>query len=407
MGKITLFPLTAVILAFVLLTGITGTVSANEDTPTAEELLQNSYEAMEDLNSFSTRIAMEQLFLTAGQEEPIHTKSLIEQDVVANPFNMYQKTENAAAPDAGIEEDTVTEAYWTEDAIYQQDPDGSWIKISNEITGAPSVNFVENPADEARHMAGLSDKMSVYEEDGYYILVFDGSGEEFLNNTQEALAAMEDEVYGDIMAGTMEGMTIDTLDYQMIIDKESHFLSYVTMEMEITMETEAGSEQSKQRTSTEYINFNGLDSISLPDQVEEEAVDLDELIKEETDGAGEAAAGTAPDNDDEGVSNNIGEAAAAGENKKDVNEEVKDAQAADANAENVDNEAEVSEAGSGSKETASASVSSEKGEEAETETASGSDASATNALYPVGLLAGILFAGIGGAILVARKKRAG
>lgn len=402
MRKITLSPFIVLNLASVLFIGTTGTVSANEVTPPAEELLQISYEAMEDLGSFSTRIEMEQSFLTAGQEEPIHTKSRIEQDVVTEPFNMYQKTENAAAPDAGIGEDTVTEAYWTEDAIYQQDPDGSWIKISNEITGDPSVNFVENPADEARHMTGLSDNMSVYEEDGYYILVFEGSGEEFLNNTQEVLAAMEDEIYGDIIAGTLEGMTIDSLDYQMIIDKESHFLSYVTLEMEITMETEAGSEQSKQRTSTEYINFNELDSISLPDQVEEEAVDLDELINEENDGGVEAAAGTTPDNNDEGVSNNIGEAAAAGE-KKDVNEKVNDAKAADVNSENMDNEAEVSEAGSGSEETASASA--EKGEAAET--AAGSNASATNALYPVGLLAGILFAGIGGAILVARKKRTG
>ncbi len=85
-------------------------VSANGD---AADILAQSNDAMDSLESYSSTIELEQTISENGED--FTTESIIEQDIIVEPFKLRQET-TTIIPELGEEETLLS--YWTDEGFF-------------------------------------------------------------------------------------------------------------------------------------------------------------------------------------------------------------------------------------------------------------------------------------------------
>ncbi|KMK77437.1 DUF6612 family protein [Alkalihalobacillus pseudalcaliphilus] len=255
----------------------------NEGTEglSAEDILTQSMEAMNAINSFSSEMKVDQV-IDFGEVDPelgsssMTTGITMNMDAMMEPFSMYQTIEMAIDE---LGDSFTSETYLTEDGMFQYEPSlDEWLKypdeMHDEILALGSVEAT--PEEQIELLRSFGDEIEVTEEGDSYVLTVSGS--------DQNLEALADEVMsmtgaaGEEMEFLLNMMTISDLSYSLYINKETFLQEAIdmTMTMELNMEEEGVTMTMTQTTSGTFTNYDQVDTIVVPDEVIDSAVEIDE-----------------------------------------------------------------------------------------------------------------------------------
>ncbi|MYL36963.1 DUF6612 family protein [Halobacillus litoralis] len=228
----------------------------------AEDILKKSNEAMMDLDSYTIHSVSEQTMpkMSSGEQGAISFDS--KADVVMDPLKMHL-TMNGAGQE--------TEAYLTEEGYYVQIPEQGWVKTSSDIGNLQKVMMAEGQMSQAMPLAS---EMKVSEEEGAYVLTYEGDGEKLLKMTTQMMQSSGSQQSSDQSADMqktiqemLERVEIKDFSYEVTVDKENHYMTGMMLDMEMMFEEGSESVTISQSSDVTLSNFNGVGSIEIPQEV--------------------------------------------------------------------------------------------------------------------------------------------
>lgn len=268
----------AIPVSLVTLFAVAGANPALAEEMSAVDVLQKSNEAMSSLDSYSSKTMMEITMpdITTGESitVPIHTK----EDVTFNPFAMHQ-TVTTSTPDG--EEETL-ESYWTEDGFYQEDPLEGWVKLPSELSeGLDELMAMTTAGDQVAQAEALGEDMTVEDTGNAYQLSYEGDGEALMEAVLASFESMMGEEDASMsMEGIMEEINFNEISYEMTVEKETFYLTEMSMYIDMDMSAEGESLNMIQSTDMSISNFNGVEPIIVPEDVLNGAVPLEGIGEE-------------------------------------------------------------------------------------------------------------------------------
>ncbi|TYS61365.1 hypothetical protein FZC74_03550 [Sutcliffiella horikoshii] len=253
-------------------------VDASEETEeqealTAEEVLQKSTEAMADLSSYSMEMISDQEITMAG-EDTIKMVTTTTTDMSLNPMAMYQVTSIEDAD--GMMEGMENESYFSENGFFLYDSmAGQWFKMPEEFTAQLNAmsEMQTNPAQQLEMLKDYTDEITMTEEEGHYVLNFEGSGEQF-NEMAGMIGGMMGDDMGEMMQEMLSMMTVNQLSYLVHIDKESFYQTKVLLNMDMEMDVDGETISSVQVMDSTLSNFDEVGEITVPQEVIDSAQEI-------------------------------------------------------------------------------------------------------------------------------------
>ncbi len=238
---------------------------------TLEEVLEKSTAASESLKSFSVKMDMNQTISSTVEEISMDTHSVIDMDFVVDPMAFYQKMTMTMD-----EEKVEMESYFSEDGMFFYEPSGGqWMKFPQEMTDMflQMAGEQQNPGDELKKLQSFADDFTFEQDDKNFILKLKAAGEKF--NTFMKETAMESLPAEMAEEEVFNNMNIKSVDYEIIVDKETFNPVSLKMDMEMDMTVEEETINLKQTVNAQYLNLNKIDVISVPQEVIDSAVEID------------------------------------------------------------------------------------------------------------------------------------
>lgn len=268
----------AIPVSLVTLLAAAGATPALAADMSAAEVLQKSNEAMSSLDSYSSKTMMEITMpdITTGESitVPIHT----EEDVTFNPFAMHQ-TVTTSTPDG--EEETL-ESYWTEEGFYQEDPMEGWVKLPSELSeGLDELMAMTTAGDQVAQAEALGEDMVVEDTGDAYQLSYEGDGEALMEAVLASFESMMGEEDASMsMEGIMEEINFNDISYEMTVEKETFYMTEMSMYIDMEIASEGESLNMVQSMDMSISNFNGVEPITVPEDVLNGAVPLEGIGEE-------------------------------------------------------------------------------------------------------------------------------
>ncbi|MFO1444257.1 hypothetical protein KDN24_13785 [Bacillus sp. Bva_UNVM-123] len=245
--------------------------SKSESKLTLEEVLEKSTAASENLKSFSVKMEMTQNISSSEDEMNMDTHSSIDMDVVMDPMAFYQKMSMTMG-----EEKVDMESYFTEDGMYLYEPSGGeWIKFPQEMTDMflQMAGQQQNPGEELKKLQKFVDDFTFEQDDKNFILKLKASGDKFNDFIKEtAMESMPAEMADEDLFSNMK---INSVDYEILVDKETFNPVALKMDMDMEMTVEEVTISLKQAVDAKYLNLNKVDVITVPQEVLDSAVEMD------------------------------------------------------------------------------------------------------------------------------------
>jgi len=249
---------------------------------TADEVYEKSLEAAEGMESAEIAMDMTQSIEIPDQEVTMDTQSVTEAEIIMDPLAMYQ-TGTVTVEADGQTQESETELYLAENEMYMFDSvSQTWMKMDSSMIPMDQIQQ-QDPADQLKMMEQFVDKMEMEENDEEYILKITGDGEELKTLTQEL---MEEYMDSEMMAtleqegiDIFEAMSINNVYYEVLIDKETFETTTFNMDMDMSIDAEDEQMNLTQSVASEYKGINTVDSIEVPQEVKDEAVDIMEEME--------------------------------------------------------------------------------------------------------------------------------
>ncbi|KAB2329039.1 hypothetical protein F7732_22220 [Bacillus mesophilum] len=239
---------------------------------TLEEVFEKSAAASEELKSFSVDMNLVQ-DISLG-EESMETNSDISMDVTAEPLAFYQKMTMSLAG-----ESMETESYFTEDGIFIYDTaSAQWMKFPQEMSDQllQLSDQQTNPGAELNNLQEFADDFTFEQDDQNYILTLDASGDKFNDFIKEtAMENLPPELAAGAGEDAFEGLNINSVQYEILVDKETFYPNVLNMTMDMEMGVEGDTVNVIQTVNGEYTDFNNIESITVPQEVLDSAVDME------------------------------------------------------------------------------------------------------------------------------------
>ncbi|WP_156291983.1 DUF6612 family protein [Oceanobacillus salinisoli] len=268
---------TVLILAL-LTAGLAGCGNAEE---TEEEVYANALEAADAMNSAEVEMEMKQEIEIPGEEEVIQMESNMGGPLVMDPIAMHQKgtmSINMGELTEGMM-DVEQEFYMVDNEIYMFDSlSGQWMKMDDSMMPMELLNSNQMDASEQLSMyEEYVEDLSFEETDDGYLLSLTADAEGVTELTEELLEEMIPEELtaqlGEDAEEVLKNMKINQLLIEMLIDKDTYEMNQYNMEMDMTI-VEANEEMNLiQEVKTAYKNINSIDTIEVPQDVMDSAVD--------------------------------------------------------------------------------------------------------------------------------------
>ncbi|QQK81392.1 hypothetical protein HUG20_16740 [Salicibibacter cibi] len=245
---------------------------ATEEEMDAEEVLSESMEAMDEINSYSGEMDIDQTISVDGEEMPMDMTMSI--DAVLDPMSFSQ---TMVTPDPMTGEEMEIEQYMdAEGTIYMLDPEmDEWIMMDSSDLGLENIEDLEmSPQEQLEMMKAFASDLDVEEEEDRYALNVEGSGDEFMELIQEFAAIGDPQMQEEMDQVEMD---INALDYVMYIDKETFYQDEIEMNMEMEMEEGGQSMEMSQEMQGTFSDFDEIDDIDIPEEAIDEAIDIEDL----------------------------------------------------------------------------------------------------------------------------------
>lgn len=251
------------ITATVALVSAGALAACNTDSNGAEEiqqLLEESNEAMAALDSY----AMETQALTPEDEEGQEMSSIVQ--LTRDPLS-FEVSQTGPNPMTGEVEEM--KEYFSDGLYYTEEPTvGGWIYMDGEEAGMTGGADLRPAEVQTEYLIEHASSLTLEETDEFYVFTAEGTEDE-----SGALALT--------LAGDSEGesgLKVNEFSYQLQIDKETMLQQDVEMTIGLAMQEEGM--ESVQQMMTTYSQFNEVEERTVPEEIADEAISMDEAIQQ-------------------------------------------------------------------------------------------------------------------------------
>ncbi|OIJ14729.1 hypothetical protein BKP35_05810 [Anaerobacillus arseniciselenatis] len=229
----------------------------------AEDVLKQSLEAMEELNSYSMKMESEQTMNMNGEEE-ITMFMTIDADMMVDPMAFYQNLSmESDIPMMGAFE---TEMYLVDDTIYVFEPMmDEWMELpmemAEELGGLAEMQL--SPDQQLAMLRNFVDDIEMTENNNEYILKLAGEGTDFMEIAQ-VFGGVGTEGF-DEMLEMFSQLDLNFVEYEIFIDKETLYQTKLNMTMDMTMGMDGETVRTVQLMNATITGYNEIEEIVLPE----------------------------------------------------------------------------------------------------------------------------------------------
>ncbi|WP_249869989.1 DUF6612 family protein [Oceanobacillus saliphilus] len=261
-------------LSFVFVLTVSLAACNNDDM---EDVFTKAMEVSEGMESAEVVMDISQL-LSSGESMNLEMQSEMKAEMIVDPIAMYQSGTMHMEMD-GFPMDMETEMYMTEEGLFTYDSmSQSWIRLDNEMYADLANLEQQDPSAQLELLEPFMDDVEFEETADGYIFRFAGEGESLNQFSEKVLAEyMDTEMFADFGADIteiLESMTVNKLNYEMVIDKQTYETKTFTMDLDMTVAAEGEELSISQQVNAEYTGINTVDSIEVPQEVLDNAVDM-------------------------------------------------------------------------------------------------------------------------------------
>ncbi|WP_059105545.1 DUF6612 family protein [Shouchella shacheensis] len=248
----------------------------------AEEILTQSIETMEGLNSYSVETNATQTMDVEGEEQQMEES--MSMDLMQDPLSFAQ---SGTGPDPMTGEQGETQEFFKDGTVYSQ-LNGEWIKADGAEVGLESEEDLPRPAEgQADMLLDHIESFSVEDDGDRYALTAEGSGED-LQALAYILAGMQPP-QEDEEAENGEGeeeqqqqppqpeLALNQLDLVLYIDKETYQQEEMDMNMDVDLVQGEQTMATTQSLQTTYSQFDEVEEIEVPEEALDNAITMEEM----------------------------------------------------------------------------------------------------------------------------------
>lgn len=244
---------------------------------TLEEVFAKSTEASESIESLHADMITNQKIDMGAEGMQMDMDMETSMDMTIEPMAFYQQAVTTINSE-DIQNDNPTnemKMYFTaEEGLFLHEPFmNQWLQIPaegmEELTSLADQQTA-NPAEQLEQLKEFQDDFTFEQTADEYILTLDASGEEFEKLLQSQVEKTFSEMQVD-MKTLMEAMKVNSISYELFIDKETFFTNKMNMVMDIDMDMEGETMNIKSDMKAQYSKYNEIDAIVVPDEVKESA----------------------------------------------------------------------------------------------------------------------------------------
>ncbi|MCG7343125.1 hypothetical protein MHZ92_03205 [Sporosarcina sp. ACRSL] len=252
----------------------------NKSEMTAEEVYNKAMEVSAEQKSMHAVMDIDQKISMAGQELEMDSKIKMDMDVIVEPLAMYQKM-NMDMGDMGSMD---MEMYMNESGFYMNDPEsGQWVKLPNDLYEEMMAGMggETDPTLDMNLFKEFKEDFKFEQTDDEYILTLAASGDKFSGLMKELMgsALPADMEMSDEEAEILNNMDVKSLNVVINIDKETFYTNAFDLDMDMTMKIEEEEMRIVQKMKSVITKINEIDEIVIPQEVIDEAVDLEEMMQ--------------------------------------------------------------------------------------------------------------------------------
>jgi len=253
--------------------------TTSDDGMSVQDILDESISTMESLDSYSMSMDMTQV-MNLGEEEGMTIGSKGEVSLTTDPMTMMQTTKMNMG-DLGMAEDEemVYLSYFTEeDGFFVEDPmTSSWVKAPDNLTEEMlAMSDVQmSPEEQLKPFNNFISDLTVDTTDDAYIITLSGDGVD-MDELMAQMGGLGLEGMDPMISEMMGQIDIQSLNYQITIDRETFYQIESNIDMTMSMELMGESMSTEQTIHMALYDFNAVDQITIPQEVLDNAEEMTE-----------------------------------------------------------------------------------------------------------------------------------
>lgn len=268
-------------IVLIALFGLTTFILAACGNESAEEVFTNATEAAKKIESAEMIMVVSQEMNLPGEDTNLIVDSEMEGSVINDPIALYQKgTVSMSAEGMGSEEplEMETEIYFVDEEIYMfESLTGQWIKADETLVPIDMITSQQpDITEQLEMMEKYVEDFTLEDTKEEYTFTLTADGEAYKELSKEMLSEyMPEELTSQIgdLSSMLEDMTINSLEFEMILDKETYEMKHYNMDLDMTMTVEGQELNIVQSIDTEYTGLNTVEAIEVPQEIKDSAID--------------------------------------------------------------------------------------------------------------------------------------
>ncbi|MFB4165240.1 DUF6612 family protein [Alteribacillus sp. JSM 102045] len=252
-----------------------------EQEESADDVLDQSIDMMEDLENYSIDTNMNQ-DIRFKEDGYLRNKYRSHTIVNLDPVR-YHETSTIKTTEENGKRETSTdvvglERYFTEKGYYIFDSnEGRWVKFPDEFTEdlqSYDESF-EKPAHTLELIEAYTEDIHMEEGNEHYRLTFSGENEQLQQIALEMMRMVNTD-FSEMMEDMMYMTEMEGLEFELSIDKGTFYAKKLRMDMNMNMNSEEGKSYSSTHTVVaRYDNFNEAEEVSVPADVLDSAEEME------------------------------------------------------------------------------------------------------------------------------------
>ncbi|KQL55803.1 hypothetical protein AN965_16050 [Alkalicoccobacillus plakortidis] len=246
-----------------------------------EEVLTNTEEAMNNVDSFRTEMSMTYDIRMSAEEADETMEFAVDSimDAISEPLSFKMNTMMTAS-ELGM--DVSTDQYFEDGIFYMQNPLGEgWLMmdISDEMELEDELQV--DSQEQINMLKDMMTHIEMSEEEDSYVISMEGDNEDFqqfIHWFMEMGGQNEAAIPQEELDTMFENMEVENMTYSLVVDKDTFYQQSVAMSVDMLMEEEGETANFTMDVAGTYSMYNEIESIDIPDEVIENSVDIEEMF---------------------------------------------------------------------------------------------------------------------------------
>jgi hypothetical protein len=233
---------------------------------TSQEVLAAASEKSAELKNFAMDGTLKMIMTT--EEGTMETNAEMQTKTNVEPLFMQQTMQMEAEGQTNT-----IEMYMDKEFIYIKDvQSGGWVKMKQAGPGMGEMMNQQKtmtPAEQIKQLEQMADDIQMEETEGEYIFNVKGNGEKLMGLTGNMMGS------DPAIQAALEQMDIEQIDYTYTLDKETYFPKSLKMDIKMFVTENEQKIEMQQTITSEFSEMNELENFSIPEEVLNEAVEVD------------------------------------------------------------------------------------------------------------------------------------